>query len=720
MKKLSRNNIIIILMLIGSVILISLILPSRDKKTLVYAEGKPWHYPMLTAPFDIPIEYDSITAKKITDSIDAKFVKIYSQNFKIADVQIKKLDKVLSMHHEISPMVRQRLISTADDLYTAGIVDNDTYDLIQTGKLPQVRLLNNNIAQLTPTSNLRSVRQAYSYMDSLLNGNDYHEAMAKVSISDFLVPNVTLDSAENRKVLENAHNTAIAPIGVVQTGESIIYPGNLVTAQKFMILKKYESMMHERNMSMSENEDTTTGQIVVVALLMLVFYFFMKLMRPRTFASLRSMIFLITFMTIFIIIVYAIIAFRINMQYVIPFGLVPIIIMTFYDSRMSFFVHMIVVLTCSLTVREPSDFIFMQFFAGLIAIASIQELTRRSQLVRCAFFIFLAYSVSYVALYVMHEGNINDMGWHPFLYFAVNCIVLSFAYILIFIIEKLFGFTSTVTLVELSDINNPVLRELSETCPGTFQHALQVANLATEAAHSIGANIQLTRAGALYHDIGKIDNPAFFTENQIGVNPHDTLTPEQSAKIVIDHVLNGLKRADKAKLPQSIKDFIAQHHGKGLTRYFYTMACKANPGKEISTALFTYPGPNPQTKETAIVMMADACDAATKSLSRPDEKSIENIVNKIVDSQIADGLLKETPISFRDVETIKRTFIEMLRTFYHTRVSYPDDIKPKTVEENEAMKAAESTDVSVDDETPENQETPETGETPETLETHPK
>jgi len=261
-------------------------------------------------------------------------------------------------------------------------------------------------------------------------------------------------------------------------------------------------------------------------------------------------------------------------------------------------------------------------------------------------------------------------------YFLINCVILSFAFLIIPIVEKIFGFTSSMTLLELADINSPLLRQLSTNCPGTFQHSLQVANLAGEAALKIGANMQLARAGALYHDIGKIKNPAFFTENQIGENPHDHLVrPEDSAKIVIDHVTNGLKLADEADLPKVVKDLIAQHHGKGITRYFYYKAREARPDTEVDPAPFTYPGPNPQTKEAAILMMADACEAATKSLSDHSDEAIAAMVGKIIDSQVADGLLREAPISFRDVETIKQLIIERLRTAYRARVSYPSDVK---------------------------------------------
>ena len=680
MEKSKRDNLLIIAMLVVATALITFCLPSKNFRNLDYRQGKPWSYPMLKAPFDIPIEYDTITKHRIIDSINVNFVKIYRTDYRVVNKQLNALSRALAIQPETSPAMRQAIVSAVSRIYDNGIVDNDTYDQISRNQLPQVRMLTNKVADLVSTEHMASVREAYADLDTLLPGSQYRSVLSSISIANYLEPNVLYDSVETKKLLDDAYQKALAPRGVVQTGESIIFPGNLVTPQKYMILQTYERMMREREMHPNGINYGILGQLTFVSIIMIVFYIFMKLMRPRTFANLRKMVFLISFDTLFVVMVEIVVAFRPSYLGIIPFALVPIIVTTFCDTRTSFFINMIVVILCSLVADNQAEFIVMQFLAGNIAIVSIKELSRRSQLARCAAYIFLVYSLCFISFQVMHEGNLDSVftnnNWHPFLKFAINCAVLSFAYILIFLIEKLFGFTSTVTLVELSDINTPVLRELSEACPGTFQHSLQVANLAAEAAHEIGANPQLARAGALYHDIGKIDNPAFFTENQNGVNPHDSLTPDQSARIVINHVADGLKRADKAKLPQVIKDFISQHHGKGRTRYFYTMACKAHPGEVVDPTPYTYPGPNPRTKETAILMMADSCEAAARSLKNPDEKDIANVVNNIIDTQMREGLLNDSPISFNDIGVIKATFIERLRTFYHMRVAYPEEIKP--------------------------------------------
>ena len=683
-----KYNLMIALLMVAGVVLIALSLPhdTEQMATLLSHEvGKPWRNPTLIAPFDIPIEYDQATKDRITDSVNANFVHFYKLDNQLGEQKLMQLNKALSNQPSLPVGVRQHVLTLLERIYDDGIINTEAFEQIEAGKMQHVSISDGSAQRVViATDHMHSVKQAYEQIDSALNGSPYREVVMQVGLNDYLEPNYTVDEEEDSKWYNDALNTALTPPTnhMVQMGEAIIFTGNVVTPEKDAIIKTYKRMVEENlQKRRGTNDYTLLGQVVIVAILLLVFYVFVRLMRPRVFNNKRRMTFLITFMTLMVVAVLWIVRFRSNYLYLIPFAMTPIIVSTFFDARTSFFVHLIVVLICSLVAREQAAFIIMQFLAGSVAIASMQELSRRSQLVRCAMLIFVTYCVSFVALELVRGIDINNVDWHYFIYFGVNCVVLSFAYIGIFIVEKLFGFTSTVTLVELSDINTPILRQLSENCPGTFQHALQVANIASEAAVKIGASSQLVRAGALYHDIGKIENPAFFTENQMGVNPHDALSPEQSARIVIQHVTDGVRMADKARLPQVIKDMIVQHHGKGVTKYFYTQACKAHPDGEVDASLYTYPGPNPQSREAAIVMMADGCEAAAKSLKEPNEQNIRTMVNRIIDGQIADGLLREAPISFRDVETIKRIFTERLRSFYYTRISYPDDIRPKPKEE---------------------------------------
>ena len=683
MSRKNNNYIIMALVLLSILLIATALFFSRETTRIESFEvGKPWLHSRLEASFQFDIELDEATRKHITDSVNQNFAKIYTLDRKKGEQQIALLSRALNGRSG-SPALLQAVYT----LYNNGIVDNDAANDIRAGK--QLRfMVGNNELQVVDATNMRTVRQAYSWLaDSMRSNQAIQEALKAVDISNYLVPNMMVDVDENEKWMGEDLRNALRSPGTIQQGEVIISRGEIVTPKKASAIESYQNEVIRRNKQRNTDEGLNLlGQILIVATLMLAFYFFIRMLRRQVFDSLRRMVFLITFITVFVIAVFLLVKFKYSLLYVIPFALVPIIVSSFFDDHTSFFVHIVTVLICSLIASShQAEFIIMQFLAGIIAIISVKELTKRTQLVRCAAFIFLAYCTTYVAMTLINEGDFGKIDKLYFAYFLINCVILSFAFLIIPIVEKAFGFTSSMTLLELADINNPLLRQLSTNCPGTFQHSLQVANLAGEAALKIGANMQLVRAGALYHDIGKTKNPAFFTENQIGENPHDHLVrPEDSAKIVIDHVSNGLKIAEDADLPKVIKDLIAQHHGKGVTRYFYYKAREARPDQEVDKTPFSYPGPNPQTKEAAILMMADACEAATKSLNDHSEESIAAMVNKIIDGQVAEGLLREAPISFRDVETVKRLFIERLRTAYHARVAYPSEVKASAAAANDA------------------------------------
>ena len=683
MSRKNNNYIIMALVLLSILLIATALFFSRETTRIESFEvGKPWLHSRLEASFQFDIELDEATRKHITDSVNQNFAKIYTLDRKKGEQQIALLSRALNGRSG-SPALLQAVYT----LYNNGIVDNDAANDIRAGK--QLRfMVGNNELQVVDATNMKTVRQAYSWLaDSMRSNLAIQEALKAVDISNYLVPNMMVDVEENEKWMGEDLRNALRSPGTIQQGEVIISRGEIVTPKKASAIESYQNEVIRRNKQRNTDEGLNLlGQILIVATLMLAFYFFIRMLRRQVFDSLRRMVFLITFITVFVIAVFLLVKFKYSLLYVIPFGLVPIIVSSFFDDHTSFFVHIVTVLICSLIASShQAEFIIMQFLAGIIAIISVKELTKRTQLVRCAAFIFLAYCTTYVAMTLINEGDFGKIDKLYFAYFLINCVILSFAFLIIPIVEKAFGFTSSMTLLELADINNPLLRQLSTNCPGTFQHSLQVANLAGEAALTIGANMQLVRAGALYHDIGKTKNPAFFTENQIGENPHDHLVrPEDSAKIVIDHVSNGLKIAEDADLPKVIKDLITQHHGKGVTRYFYYKAREARPDQEVDKTPFSYPGPNPQTKEAAILMMADACEAATKSLNDHSEESIAAMVNKIIDGQVAEGLLREAPISFRDVETVKRLFIERLRTAYHARVAYPSEVKASAAAANDA------------------------------------
>jgi len=704
--KIKRNTLIQILLFVSAIVIMALCLPHDNKSQYSYQIDKPWEYSLLTAPFDIPIELDTATAAHRRDSIMRNFVNVYKINPSISATQLKSLAQNMQ-RAKLPSSERLLYVRLLNDVYDRGIVDNATYEKIRSGNLPYVRHeADDHTIENLPTNQFLSVRSAYEHIDSLVSQHNLRERFANLQFNTYLRVNVQIDSVRSQDLLKVRLQKELAPIGIIQKGERIIDRGSVVTPQVASAITYMQQEYDANSIGKQESNYYILSRVVIITILLLILYVYLGVFHCNILYDVRKLTFVISLLTCFTAIFYIGVSIEpVKTAYVMPFALVPIVMITFFDSSSAIVVHTVEVMLASIVSTYSTDLVLMQYVIGIVSVASIQEMTRRSQLARTAFMVFVCYSVIYTAFFIMEKGSVNGISKYVFFYFAINAILLSFSNVLIYMLEKIFGFTSSLTLVELTDLNQPLLRQLSDMCPGTFQHAMQVANLGAEAAHMVGANVQLVRVGAIYHDIGKIKSPNFFTENQRGVNPHNVLTPEQSASIVIRHVTDGIEMADKAKLPQAIKDFILQHHGHGVARYFYTQACNQHPGEYVDPQPFTYPGPNPQTREVAIVMMADATEAASKSLTDHSRSAISALVNKIIDGQIDQGLLKEAPISFRDVEIIKKTFIERLGTFYHMRVKYPDQIKqPDTEVETEEKSSEKSANQSANTDTTSSQD----------------
>ena len=429
----------------------------------------------------------------------------------------------------------------------------------------------------------------------------------------------------------------------------------------------------KRKSSFQRSTLVLIGEIIIITGLIVLFFLYLYLFRPRIFNDLNNLIFINLMILIMIGLSSVIIQYTSVSYFVLPFALLPIIIRVFFDSRTALFAHIITITIISLMVDNPFQFLLIQIAIGMTAVSSLKDMTQRSQLAQTALIILLAHFLIYLALEFMSEGELKRIYWQPLIYFTISSSFLLFAYLLIYIFEKIFGLISAVTLLELTNINSDLMMKFAEKAPGTFQHTLQVSNLATEAAKKIGANSLLVRTGALYHDIGKMKHPEFFIENQFGGNnPLSELDFEVAARTIIGHVYDGVEIAKKEHLPEQIIHFITTHHGLSKTKYFYNSFVNANPGKTPDESVYTYPGPLPDTKETAILMMADAVEARARSLKDYTEESINNCVEDMINSQIADGQFKEAPISFRDVETVKAIFKEKIMNMYHTRIAYPE------------------------------------------------
>jgi putative nucleotidyltransferase with HDIG domain len=528
------------------------------------------------------------------------------------------------------------------------------------------------MSEVKQVGDLYSTKSAY---EAILNESPElldEVILQSCNLNNYLTENITFDDYTSEKMLNELLQNISLSTGMVQTGERIVDRGEVVDGKTYSMLRSLKIVHETRSGGDQRQGIIWLGQLILIFGILFCCGLYLATFRPDVFFHRRNIIFILLCIVIFCLLAELLTKYNINI-YIIPFAILPIVVRTFFDSHTALFTHLITILIASLVAPFSHEFMIMQIIPGIVVIFSLKELSQRSQLIRCSFFIFLSYVLIYLSLCLYQEGDVNKINWTMMLYFGINFILLMFSYILIYILEKAFGFISSITLVELSNINSPLLKKLSETCPGTFQHSMQVSILAFEAGAKVGANTQLIRTGALYHDIGKMVNPAFFTENQKGnINPHHKLTFEESAQIITRHVNEGIKMAEKASIPQAIIDFIRTHHGTGKAKYFYNSFKNTFPDRSINEDAFTYAGPNPYTKETAILMMADAVEAASRSLKEYTDKTIKTLVNKIIDGQIAEGLLQNTPLTFNDIGIIKATFVNKLKTMYHTRINYPD------------------------------------------------
>ena len=677
MKRFSQISLARLGILLGATAIILLLLPHSDRQSYSYELNQPWKYPLLTADFDMPILRDSATATILRDSIDANFIPFVERNEKVESASLTRFANTTAGRASAADIYT--LKGLLKDVYSRGILDNKVYESIRDKKPRQLRMtVKENGATTVSTidaSAMFSPVKAFEYIDSMMTLKGSHsqlEGELATALNICLTPNMVTDRVADSKFRNQEYLQVNGAQGVIKKGQRIVDRGEIITPQIFTNLNTYMELVDKNSSSQTDHRYFYAGQCLYILVCFCMLYLFMALYRPRFFNSLKKMVFLMCFITMMVAFSILMFEYVSNGIYFVPFAMVPIVILVFFDTRTAIFSLLVTVLISSLVAVYPYQFIFMEFIAGLAAAFSIHRLSQRSQLLRTAAFSFFAYCLSYVIFSLVTDGNFSNFAWRMIGIFAINAIILSFAYIMILVVEKIFGFTSTVTLVELSDINNPLLRRLAEEAPGTFQHSMQVSTLASEAARAIGADTQLVRTGALYHDIGKLESPIFFTENQHGINPHTGLNPETSAHKIISHVSAGLQIAQKENLPEVIRSFIAEHHGKSLTRYFYNTAVNQSSETEVDKSKFTYPGPNPQSKETTILMMADAVEAASRSLQDYSRESINNLVDKIIDGQQKLGLYKDSPISFRDVETIKDTFKKRLATIYHSRIVYPE------------------------------------------------
>lgn len=671
-----RDLLYKVLIFIGTVGVIVYFLPRDGKFNYQFDIDKPWKYGQLMATFDFPIYKADEVVKREQDSILSSFQPYFQLDKEVEKKVLAKLKTDYQSHlRELLPSTDyvRFLERTLSEIYRAGIVSTEELDKLHKDSISSIMVINDKMASHQPTEKVYSVKDAYHYILTADSSRYRPEVLRQCSLNEYLFPNLTYDEQRTETAREEILNDYSWANGIVLSGQKIIDRGEIVNQETYSILESLRKESIKRSESIGQKRLMLVGQILFTGIFMLCFMLYLELFRKDYYKRKGSLSLLFASITFYCVLTAIMVANNIFNVYIIPYAMLPVIIRVFLDSRTAFTAQAITILICSICLRYPHEFILLQLSAGLVAILSLRELSQRSQLFRTAILVILTYVAVYFAFELITENDLSKFNGSMYTYFFINGILLLFAYPLLFLVEKTFGFTSNVTLVELSNINNSLLRRMSETVPGTFQHSMQVANLAAEAANRIGAKSQLVRTGALYHDIGKMENPVFFTENQSGnVNPHKNLSYEQSAQAIISHVTDGVKLAEKHNLPKAVKDFITTHHGRGKTKFFYISWKNEHPGEEPDEEMFTYPGPNPFTKEQAILMMADSVEAASRSLPEYTEESIGNLVDKIIDSQVAEGFFKQCPITFKDIDVVKTVFKEKLKTIYHTRISYPE------------------------------------------------
>jgi putative nucleotidyltransferase with HDIG domain len=673
MKELHWRDILTRSILIITTITIVVWSMPHDNRSYFHVEqGKPWKYADFTAPFDFPIYKSESVIRAERDSALSQYEPYYKYIHATGQQMVQKFrsdypEGIPDLPASYMTVISNRLQS----LYQQGIIDQKDYTELLDDTTTMIRIVNDKQASSVSVMEIYSPKQAYEQLFQDEKLSPIRSILQKCNLNEYITPNLVYDQERSEASKSDLLSGIALASGLVQKGQKIIGRGDIVNEKTYRIVESFKKENELRNEDVKQNHLSLFGQILYVTILVLCFTIYLSLYRKDYFEKPRSITMLYALIIIFALLTALFMRNTFIHVYLLPYAMLPIFIRVFMDSRTAFMTHITMVLICAAMLQHPFEFIVTEAVAGLVAISSLRELSQRSQLFKTAIFVTLACVIVNMSFDWMHSDALSQIDYSYYNYLIANGVMLLFAYPLLYIIEKAFGFTSDITLIELSNTNNELLRKMSEIAPGTFNHSIQVANLAGEIANKIGAKAQLVRTGALYHDIGKLANPIYYTENQSGINPHETLTDIESAQIIISHVTEGQKMADKYNLPGVIRDFISTHHGLGKAKYFYVNYHNEHPDEPVDDLLFTYPGPNPFTREQACLMMADTVEAASRSLPDYTEQSIRSMVERLIDGQVAEGFFRECPITFRDIQYAKTVLIEKLKTIYHTRVNYP-------------------------------------------------
>jgi HDIG domain protein len=671
------NRLNLLLVCAVSIVCLLLALPRDSKAGYDYEVGKPWNYAPLIAEFEFPIYKSAEQLAAERDSALRTFYPYYNSHEAVAQQQVRNFaaDRAAGHFAGVPDAYITYAMRTLQGVYAAGVISSESMSRLTASGTCGVRVVNGTNAVTRDLGTIFSPRTAYEH---IMDDEHYsRDLLSRLNLHKYLEANLVYDSVKTQQSKAELLSGISGSTGLVLRGERIIDRGERVNLRQKAILDSLRRESERRKEDVDNERIILFGRFGLIAAFMALLVIYLRMFRRDLYQSPHTVYLIFSVVTIFPLLTYLLCTYKFFSVYIIPFAMLPIVLRVFTDTRTAFMSHLTMVLLASIPLHTHYQFILSQLIAGLVGIYCIKDLTERSQIFLTSLIVTFCTIVFGVMFELSEGGSLigADRSW--FRDIVISGVALLFTYPLLYLIEQAFGFTSSVTLIELNNTNSPIIRRLAKEAQGTFIHSIQVGNLAAEVAARIGAKVQLVRTGALYHDIGKLTNPGFFTENQAGYNPHDKLTEEESAQIIISHVTKGVELADKHRLPKVIKDFILTHHGASMVRYFYVQAVNKYGEENVDKAKFTYPGPNPFTREQAILMMSDAVEASSRSLKEYTTEAITELVNRIIDGQVANGAFVNCPITFRDISEAKQTFIDSLQVIYHTRVSYPEIKQPK-------------------------------------------
>ena len=656
------------------------LMPREVKFQYEYSKGKPWQQEPLFAPFDFAIfksdEAIRLERQAVLEKIYPYFVLDQEktdagrQRLQTFFNQAKPADTVKGLSKKQQLTV---LLSIYDSIQNRGVVTyHPTFENLKSSD--NIDVIKNKVVYRAKFGDVYTVKSAYDKAQSII---DTLRGIDKKLFSEILANGFVQNLSYDERMTTAESDVALAQIsptyGMVQEGELIISAGELVDSEKFNEINSLRIAYEQRVGTKSEQNALIAGQTVLILAIFLALFFFLKIIRKDVYDELRNINFLLMLILMILIPSFYLITYNPQLIILMPFGLLPIILITFFDTRITMMVHLLTITLLGLVVPNPYFFMFSQLVIGFVVLFGLEKHNRRIYFFQTSIYIFLGYVIVYLGFNLIQEGGLSNFNWITMGAYALNALFTMLGLPLIFFLEWAFSSITDLTLLELSNTNTPLLRELAQKAPGTFQHSMQVANLSEEALFEIGGNTLLARTGALYHDIGKMDNPVYFVENQMGgYNPHDDISASESARIIVEHVTKGIEKARKAKLPEQIIDFIRTHHGNRRVEYFYFMEQKSHPGLSLDERDFSYHGPIPFSKETAVVMMADSVEAASRSMKSPTEQKINDLIENIIKKQMDNNQFVNANITLKEISTVKKILKKKLMNIYHVRIAYPD------------------------------------------------